>query len=45
MKRILEINGGSRIVTGDDKRMLQCIFKELIDKFTQRKSFDEYYYQ
>lgn len=43
MNRILELKDG--IISGEFKRELENLFPELIDSFTRRKQFDEYYYR
>jgi len=42
LKRKIKFTNG--IVSGDDMRDLLEIIPELEDSFTQRKSFDEYYF-
>jgi hypothetical protein len=42
MKRILKYEHG--IISGDDVRDILRIFPEIEDKFRQRKSYDEYYF-
>jgi hypothetical protein len=43
MERKIEFKFGG-IVGGDDMRDLIDVFPGLTDKFTQRKSYDEYYF-
>jgi hypothetical protein len=43
MKKFIQFNDG--IIGGDDMRDFLAIFPELENRFTQRKSYDEYYFK
>ena len=44
MERELVFADGQSIIGGEDMRDIVSIFPELKDQFTQRKTYDEYYY-